>query len=316
MKLIKVILSLLLGMSLVGCSASEQKTVDDGKLKIVTTIFPVYDWTKQILSGVDTDTELTLLMDNGTDFHSYQPSAADMIQISDADIFVYVGGESENWVSDALKNATNKDMKVINLIDVLGQQVKTEEVIEGMTEESEDEEIDEHVWLSLKNAKIFTEAIRDAIIEKDETNASIYRANTDAYLSVLDAMDTSYQSLVDYVDQDTIVVGDRFPFRYLCDDYGLQYYAAFPGCSAETEASFYTIKFLADKLDEENLNSIITIDGSDQLLAITIIQTSKNPDRQVLTMNSMQSVTDKDDTSYIDIMSENLLTLEKVLRNL
>lgn len=218
-------------------------------LKIVTTIFPEYDWVREILGDKADHAEVTMLLDNGVDLHSYQLTADDIIKISDCDLFIHVGGESDGWVEDALKEAANKDMQVINLLDVLGEQVKEEEVVEGMEaeeEESEDEdepEDDEHVWLSLKNAETLCNAITDALEEIDPANKDAYAANTASYLEKLAALDGEYQTVVDNAARKTVLFGDRFPFRYLVDDYGLSYYAAFAGCSAETEASFETYFF-------------------------------------------------------------------------
>ena len=232
-------------------SISAQSASQSGSkpLKIVTTIFPEYDWVREILGDKADHAEVTMLLDNGVDLHSYQLTADDIIKISDCDLFIHVGGESDGWVEDALKEAANKDMQVINLLDVLGEQVKEEEVVEGMEaeeEESEDEdepEYDEHVWLSLKNAETLCNAITDALEEIDPANKDAYAANTASYLEKLAALDGEYQTVVDNAARKTVLFGDRFPFRYLVDDYGLSYYAAFAGCSAETEASFETYFF-------------------------------------------------------------------------
>ena len=218
------------------------------KISIVTTIFPEYDWVREILGDKADSAEITMLLDNGVDLHSYQPTADDLIKISDCDLFVYVGGESDGWVDDALKNATNKNRKVINLLEILGDSVKEEETVEGMQEEEEDheeKEYDEHVWLSLKNAKTLVGAISAALQELDPGNKDTYATNAAAYIEKLSALDGEYQAAVSAGTYQTLLFGDRFPFRYLVDDYGLSYYAAFVGCSAESEASFETVSFLA-----------------------------------------------------------------------
>ena len=269
--------------------------------------------------------DLTMLLDNGVDLHSYQPTADDIMKISDCDLFIYVGGESDAWVEDALKEAVNKDMKVINLLDVLGNSVKEEEVVEGMEAEEEEEEdgadeepeYDEHVWLSLRNAKVLCKAIADYLAEIDTENADTYQDNEKAYADKLDELDKKYRETLDSASQKTLLFGDRFPFRYMVDDYGLSYYAAFVGCSAETEASFETITFLAGKTDELGLKNIMTIEKSDQKIAKTIIRNTKGKNQGILTLDSMQSTTSDDvkkGATYFSIMENNLNVLQKALQ--
>lgn len=309
---------------------TSQKTTTEAssgeKLKIVTTIFPEYDWVKQILGEESSNAELTMLLDDGVDLHSYQPTAEDITKISDCDLFIYVGGESDAWVDDALKEAVNKNMKVINLLDVLGNTVKEEEVVEGMEAEEEEEEsegaeeepeYDEHVWLSLKNAQVLCKEIGKDLEDLDKAHADVYQKNTDAYVEALAALDKKYQETVDVANQKTLLFGDRFPFRYMVDDYGLTYYAAFVGCSAETEASFKTISFLAKKVDELGLRYVMTIEKSDQKIAKTIIQNTKEKNQQILTLDSMQSTTSKDvenGTTYLSVMADNLNVLKEALQ--
>ena len=310
-----------------GCTANEntsENTSSANKLSIVTTIFPEYDWTREILGENADNTELTMLLDNGVDLHSYQPTADDIIKISDCDLFIYVGGESDGWVDDALKNAANKDMKVINLLDVLGDNVKTEETVEGMQEEEEEhendeeheEEKDEHVWLSLKNAEVLCSAIADALEEIDPDNKAAYAANASAYIAELSALDKDYSDTVNNAARKTVLFGDRFPFRYMVDDYGLSYYAAFAGCSAETEASFETVSFLAKKTDELGLPCILTIEGAKHNIAETIVQNTGSKDQKILTMDSMQATTSedvKDGVTYLTVMDKNLSVLKEAL---
>ena len=310
---------------------TDAQSVPEKHLNIVTTIFPEYDWVREILGDNAGNADLTMLLDNGVDLHSYQPTAQDILKISTCDLFIYVGGESDGWVSDALQEAANKDMKVIDLLDVLDDAVKEEEIVEGMEageehgdgededheEEEEGPEYDEHVWLSLRNAKVLCEAITNALTEIDPDHAADYRSNLTSYSEKLDALDAAYQSAVDSASRKTLLFGDRFPFRYLVDDYGLSYYAAFAGCSAETEASFRTITFLADKVDEFNLTSVLTIESSDQKIAQTIIQNTKEKNQNILTLNSMQSVTSNDvaaGSGYLSIMESNLDVLKEALQ--
>lgn len=330
-RIFAVFFSLLLATGILGgCGKAESSSISAPSasqsgikpLKIVTTIFPEYDWVREILGDKADHAEVTMLLDNGVDLHSYQPTADDIIKISDCDLFIYVGGESDGWVEDALKEATNKEMQVINLLDVLGEQVKEEEVVEGMEaeeEESEDEnepEYDEHVWLSLKNAETLCNAISDALEEIDPANKDAYATNAASYLEKLAALDGEYQTVVDNAARKTVLFGDRFPFRYLVDDYGLSYYAAFAGCSAETEASFETISFLAQKVDELKLPCVLTIEGAQHKIAETIVQNTAEKNQSILTLDSMQSTTSTDvanGTTYLSVMESNLDVLKQAL---
>lgn len=477
---------------------NNSKENNDEKLKVVTTIFPEYDWVKQIAGDEISNMDLTLLLDNGVDLHSYQPTAEDIMKVSDCDLFVYVGGESDGWVEDALKEAVNKDMKVVNLLEVLKDTVKTEEAMPGMQAEDghnhgythfadsdvqdrnlsdwagdwqsvypylqdgtldpvmerkaesgdktaeeyhsyyengyktdvtaieidgdnntisftkdgetatatyqyegfqiydyksgnrgvryffeavggskdapkyvqfsdhgiapgkaehfhiysgndgfealseemenwptyypadmtgdeiaedmlehEEKEYDEHVWLSLKNAKTLCSAIADALETADPEKKDIYEENVKQYLTELSALDAQYQDVVNSASQTTLLFGDRFPFRYLVDDYELSYYAAFAGCSAESEASFETISFLAKKIDELGLKNVMTIEKSDQKIAKTIIENTKDKNQKILTLDSMQSTTSgdvADGTTYLSVMESNLDVLKEALQ--
>ena len=312
--------------ALAGCGKQNDTNQTD-KLSIVTTIFPEYDWVREILGEKADNAEITMLLDNGVDLHSYQPTADDIVKISDCDLFIYVGGESDEWVEDALRNAANRNMKVINLLEVLGDSVKTEEIVEGMQEEEHEhedaeeheheEEADEHVWLSLKNAKMLVRVISKALQELDPDSKDIYAANADAYVKKLSALDAEYQAAVDAASNKTILFGDRFPFRYLVDDYGLRYYAAFVGCSAETEAGFETISFLAKRVDEWKLPCVLTIEGAQHKIAETVVRNTTAKNQRVLTMDSMQSTTTQDvknGTTYLSVMEKNLSVLKEALR--
>ena len=306
-------------------SNQETKIQKESNIKVVTTIFPEYDWVRQIAGKEADQMDITMLLDNGVDLHSYQPTAEDIMKVSDCDLFVYVGGESDSWVDDALKQVKNKDMQVVNLLDVLGNSVKEEEVIEGMEPEEEEEEggeeeepeYDEHVWLSVKNAEVLSKAIADALEKADPDHKDVYQENASAYSEKLKNLDAKYQEVVDGASQKTLLFGDRFPFRYLVDDYGLSYYAAFVGCSAESEASFETISFLANKVDELGLKDIMAIENSNQKIAKTIIENTKEKNQKILTLYSMQStISDdvKNGTTYLSVMEKNLEVLKEALQ--
>lgn len=319
-KILALLLALWIPAAVLSGCAPQDDSAAFNKLNIVTTIFPAYDWVREIL-GAETDrAEITMLLDSGVDLHSYQPTVDDIVKISDCDLFLYVGGESDGWVEDALKNAPNKDRKVIRLLDVLGGSAKAEETVEGMQEEEHDHEeeaeYDEHIWLSLKNAQVLVAAISEALQETDPARKDTYAANAAAYAEKLSALDGEYRAAVDSGKYKTLLFGDRFPFRYLADDYGLDYYAAFPGCSAETEASFETVSFLAGKMDALGLPCVLTIEGTQHKIAETIVQNTAQKNQQVLTMDSMQAVTANDaasGVSYLSIMEKNLSVLKKAL---
>lgn len=475
-------------------------------IKIVSTIFPQYDWVRQILGDNADNAELTLLLNSGVDLHSYQPTVDDIVAISTCDMFIYVGGESDAWVEDALAAASNEDMVVINLLEVLGDAVVEEEIIEGMehdhdhsheeidpdnigdrelsyyaedwvtienalnsgamdgyvqhnaeanetdfdsqmtafqthwasdypafeitenglvldgtavayryagyelivgddsvtvwygyeavdtmgvapkfiafndhTAESDDHdhehehedehdhekpshfhmrygdeslsalveiegwaptyflssmsneavaeamsghshdeaELDEHVWLSLRHAQTLTTYIADKLGEVDPENSAVYTANANTYNGKLSALDAEYQSVVDSASIKTLLFADRFPFRYLVDDYNLDYYAAFSGCSAETEASFETIVFLATKINELRLENILVIESSDKSIAETVSENTNDKNQQILVLDSIQSVTSSGIASgatYLSAMESNLAVLEEALK--
>ena len=335
-RIFPLFLALAVAVSLLaGCgkkNATESGESESDKLRVVATIFPGYDWVHQIMGDRAAAADLTMLLDNGVDLHSYQPTTDDIIKVFDCDLFIYVGGESDGWAENALKTAANKDIKVVSLLEVLGERVKTEEIVEGMQDadhahahdhehehdhgHDHEEEADEHVWLSLKNAAVLVDAISNALQELDPDNKDIYAANASAYIEKLSVLDGAYQSAVDGAARKTVLFGDRFPFRYLADDYGLRYYAAFVGCSAESEASFETVSFLAKKVDELGLPCVLTIEGKNHKIAETIVQSTAMKNQKVLTMDSMQSMTSEDaanGTTYLSVMEQNLSVLREAL---
>lgn len=301
---------LLLLTVVAGCG---EKTQPGGKLHVVVTIFPAYDWVRQVVGEGSEQAELTLLLDNGTDLHSYQPSVDDMVEIARADVFIYVGGPSDDWVSDALKTSDKPDRIVIDLMDVLGDAAKEEEQTEGMMPDSEEDgaEYDEHVWLSLRNAALFCGYIADRLGEVDPDHAALYQANAEAYTRQLNDLDALYRAAVEASSVKTLLFADRFPFRYLVDDYELSYYAAFAGCSAETEASFETVVFLADKVDELGLHCILQTESADGSLADTIRRNTARQDQTIMVLNALQSGQGE---TYLRVMESNLSVLREALQ--
>lgn len=318
-KIIKHILPIFSALLILLCfsACGDVKTAESDKIKVVCTVFPIYDWTREIVGD---KAEIIWLAQNGTDMHSFQPSAADMVKIAECDILIYIGGESDKWVDETVKQYENEKRALINLTSLLGDSLKEEEHTEGMQEEheqgEEETEYDEHVWLSLKNAVLFSGAIADALAEKDPENADFYKENVRNYTEKLNALDGEYEKAVSKAQNKTLLFADRFPFRYLTEDYGLSYYAAFPGCSAETEASFETVAFLSAKTDELGLKYILKTETAATKIAETVIANTKEKNQQILVLDSMQSVGIKDamnGTTYLSVMEKNLETLKKAL---
>ena len=329
-------------MMFVACGAdSEKKAPANKKISVVASIYPQYDWLKNVLGERADSVDLKLLVKNGTDLHSYKPSAQDIASIAGADLVVYVGGESDGWIEKALAATPQAGRVEVNMMKVLGDRVKEEEVVEGMqvdpsassgteehhehAERHEDEhhhheevENDEHIWLSLKNAWILVNALAQSLSKVDTANSSIYTANAAVYNGNLWVLDQEFASAISGAENKIILFGDRFPFRYLVDDYGIKYYAAFVGCSAESEASFETVAFLANKMDSLALPAIFTIDGSNGKIAHAILEASKkSKETPVLVLNSMQSVTDeqvKAGADYLSMMRDNLEVLKKAIK--
>ena len=334
----------------------EQNSIEKGnsnKISIVCTTFPQYDWVKNILGEEAERFYVTLLLDNGVDMHSYQPAVKDIATAGSSDLFIYVGGESDTWVEDALKEAKNKDLKAINLMETLDNFVKEEEVVEGMQEErkslghsheksskekqeqtqkeshensqeingqkeaaDEEPEYDEHIWLSIRNAEIMVKNIEKALEQLDSDNAKVYQNNAENYIKKLDTLDKQYANTIQNAKYKAILFGDRFPFRYMADDYDLKYYAAFAGCSAETMAGFETVTFLAKKADELRLPVILTIENSDGRIAEAVKSNTTKKNQKILVMNSLQSVTKEqiaDGITYLQVMQENLSVLSEAL---
>ena len=334
----------------------EQNSIEKGnsnKISIVCTTFPQYDWVKNILGEEAERFNVTLLLDNGVDMHSYQPAVKDIATAGSSDLFIYVGGESDTWVEDALKEAKNKDLKAINLMETLDNFVKEEEVVEGMQEErkslghsheksskekqeqtqkeshensqeingqkeaaDEEPEYDEHICLSIRNAEIMVKNIEKAIEQFDSDNAKVYQNNAENYIKKLDTLDKQYANTIQNAKYKAILFGDRFPFRYMADDYDLKYYAAFAGCSAETMAGFETVTFLAKKADELQLPVILTIENSDGRIAEAVKSNTTKKNQKILAMNSLQSVTKEqlaDGITYLQVMQENLSVLSEAL---
>ena len=312
-KLISLFLSFIIIFSFAACADNVTDIPeDDGKLTVVTTVFPVYDWTRNVTGGI---CNVIYLDKSGADMHSFEPTASDIVLLAEADVFIHIGGVSDKWVDSAVESAKNDSLEVLSLMTVTG--VLEEETVEGMQihdhSEMNTDEYDEHIWLSLKKAQTAVNAICETLCKADSENAETYRSNAAAYTDKLSELDGRYTSLMSSAKRNTILVADRFPFRYLTEDYGIEYFAAFPGCSAESEASFETMTFLIEKTKELSLPCILVIEKSDGKLADTI---SRETGVKVLTLGSCQSVTQADadkGLTYLSVMENNLTTLTEAL---
>lgn len=314
-KILCAVLALVMTLCLFASCGGNTDTppADDDKLSIVCTIFPQYDWVREILGEKLDDAQLTLLLDSGTDLHSYQPTAGDLMTIGSADLFIYVGGESDKWVPDALKTAG--EVNTLNLMEVLGDTARLESdegILEGDEEGEEEEAYDEHIWLSLRNAFTLCKAITEKLCEIDAANADVYRKNNTAYCGKLNELDNKMTDKIGTFPVDTVVCADRFPFMYLMKDYVIDYYAAFSGCSAESEASFRTVVSLAEKVDELGLKYIFQTENPLADIAKTVVETTETKDQQILVLDSMQAVTAAkiaEGVTYYSTMEKNINTL-------
>ncbi|MGN0470748.1 MAG: metal ABC transporter substrate-binding protein [Acutalibacteraceae bacterium] len=314
-----IITSLILVATLCACgnkenSVSKAQSGSDGKISVVTTIFPPYDFARQI--GGD-NVDLTMLLKPGTESHNYDPTPQDIIKIQNCDLFIYVGGESDEWVRDILESNDSKPKKIISLMDCVD--TVQEEIVEGMEQDKDEDddshkiEYDEHVWTSPKNAIIISKKISSALVELYKDNAKVYEKNTTEYSKKLSLLDSKFQNIVDNAKRKTIIFGDRFPMRYFADEYGLKYYAAFPGCSSETEPSAATVSFLIDKVKAEKIPVVFSIEFSNGKVADTICE---DTGAKKLTFHSCHNVTQEQFDSgvtYIDLMNQNAENIKEAL---
>ncbi len=312
-----IIAALTVSMTGRGCD----KGKNSEKISIVTTVFPAYDWAREIIGDEKDRFDISLIADNGTDLHSYQPTAEDILAISECDLLIYVGGASDEWVAEAAERSGNKEMRVISLLDAAGEAVLDEEHLNGPGgdhshgDEAHDES-DEHVWLSLRAAQILTEELEEEIASADPSRGATYEKNAVEYIGRLHELDQKYAAKFEKASENVLIFADRFPFRYLLNDYGIDYRAAFDGCSAETEADFETLVYLIDQADLYDVPMILTMEGSDGKIARTVAAGTEKDDQKIAAVNSMQYVTSgdiEDGASYIKIMENNLEILSEAL---
>lgn len=316
-RVLSILLVLVIIVTLFGACSQEpvNNDKDSGKLKIITTIFPPYDFARNIVAD---KADVNMLLPLGSESHSFEPSTQDIIAIQSCDVFICIGGESEKWVEKVADSIDETKVKIIYLVDLVD--AKQEEIVEGMeADEDEDEkggakvEYDEHVWTSPVNAERITKSICDAICEKDEANAKEYQYNASAYTAKLEKLDSDYREMVSTAKRDRIVVADRFPFRYLCDEYNIKYSAAFAGCSASTDPSANTVKYLINKVNDEKIPVIFYIEFSQKTVANTVLQSTN---AKAMELHSCHNISKEDfdnGIGYIELMTRNLEALREAL---
>lgn len=304
---------LLLSMLLAGCAQQNPNAQNTG-IRIVTSAYPAYDFARQVTGSTE---NLQMLTRPGIDPHEYEPTPQNIIDIQNCDVFIYNGGESDVWVEELLKNVDNDHMRIIRMMDCVN--LLEEETVEGMdvVDESHvhtDEEYDEHIWLSPVNVMHIAESIRDTLIETDPANKDAYTENASEFVTALEELDAQFRDIVANAKRTTIVFADRFPARYFTEEYDLTYYAAFPGCSSQTEPSAATVAFLIDKVQEEGIPCVFTVPYSQSSLPQTV---SEATGASVLSFNSFHNVGTKEygQVTYLDIMKENAEALKHALND-
>lgn len=314
--IISLVIIMLIATVLFGCTKKDSKVDSEGvekKISVVTTIFPIYDFVRQIAGD---HVDLTMMLPPGAESHSYEPTPQDIIKLHQSKLFIYVGGDSDAWV-DGILDSTNKDkMNILTLMDCVD--VVEEELVDGMQEEEEEEEggeaeLDEHVWTSPKNAVLIVAKITEELCEIDPDNSESYKKNAQSYTKELNTLDQSFKEVVDNSARKEIILGDRFPFRYFVDTYGLKYYAAFPGCSTDTEPSASTVSFLIDKVKEDKIPVIFHIELSNEQMCDSIANAT-GAKKELL--NAVHNVSKKDfeaGVTYIDLMEHNVKVLKEAL---
>ncbi len=313
----KKIITLLLSLVFVagvfsGCNGGK---TDNAKYSVVCTVFSEYEWTREIAAG-DDDTEVKLLGGKGVDLHNYQPTIKDVAEISRCDMFVYVGGISDGWTKNVLSSAENKNMRTVKLFDVLSSRLKEEDEEDDHDHDHDETEYDEHLWLSLKNAVIVAEKIKDELTAMNPDKGELYASNFAAYKQKLQALDGEYAAAVSSANVKTLVFADRFPFRYMTEDYGIEYFAAFPGCSSESEISPAKIMSLAAKIDEYKLKCVVILSDSKEDAAKSVIDKTTDKNQKIVKLDSLQSVSTKDiqnGKTYLSAMQSNLAALKTAL---
>ena len=314
-----MILALLLLLS--ACGQSTEEDTDPDQLTVVATVFPAYDFARAV--GGDL-ADVQLLLPPGTENHSYEPTPADILAVQDCDLFIYLGGESDTWVETILESVElrGQTLRMVDCVPLL-----EEETVEGMEsyEEGHDHDhdeapglgevvgYDEHVWTSPKNAALITRAVGDKLAELDPANADTYAANSADYAAQIEDLDREFADFFAGVEDRTMVFGDRFPLRYFAEEFNIDYYAAFPGCSTQTEPSAATIAFLTDKVREEQIPTVWYIEFSNHLVADSIAESAGVKTAMFHTCHNVSADDLAAGATYVSLMEQNLETLRENL---
>jgi len=317
----KILLAFLMLVLVSGCSCKNSSPEDNNKINVVCTVFPQYDFVREIAKD---KVNLTMLLPPGTEAHSYEPSPGDIIALKEADLFIAIGGESEHWAlhlleSEELKNTNT--LLLLNAVNTLNEEHKVgmDDVNHGHSHVHDtncnhhDEEYDEHIWTSPENAIIMCNKICDALIKADRKNASFYLDNLNTYIKKLKKLNAEFTSLAKKAKRNTIVVGDRFPLRYLTEEISLDYYAAFPGCSSKSEPSVNTVIYLCNKAKEEKIPVIFSVDYSDGRIAKTIAEANNAKCMRLYSCHNLSKDQFKNGETYISLMKKNHSALKEAL---
>ena len=295
---------LCLCLILCGCTAEPEQTHDKSKLQIVCTSFPAYDFAREIAAD---RAELTLLIKPGSEVHSYEPTPKDMIRIQESDLFICNGGESEQWA----KTLITPELNTIYMMDCVDT---VEDSADGIYNAEDGEpELDEHVWTSPLNAIKISEEICNALCKLDTANAEAYKTNLAAYKSQLRSLDREFRQVIKNSGKHTLVFADRFPMRYFALEYGLDCYAAFPGCSSETEPSAKTVAYLIDRVREDKIPAVLYMEFSNQKMADVICEDTGCKKLPFYSAHSVSDEQFRQGVSYLDLMRINLNSLKEAL---
>ncbi len=304
-RIMSVIISVVMFCLFTACG--NETAEDNSRLKIVATLFPQYDFAKQITGD---NAEVTLLLTPGSESHTYEPTPKDVSKIQQADIFLYIGGESEVWVDEVLESAQNKNLKTVRLMDYINP---IEESHEDDEHDHDQTEYDEHIFTSLRNSQVLLDEICNAVCEEDKENEETYQKNADAYSEKISELDTKFTDMIDNAQRKTVVFGDRFPFAYFAKDYGLDCHAAFSGCSSETEASSATISSLIDIVKKDNVPTVFYIEFSSQSIAGKIADASGAKTALLHSCHNISKEDLENGTTYVDLMTQNYQNLSEAL---
>lgn len=323
MKIFKTFIIALLLLFCASCSSTSEFP-DNGNVNVMATIFPPYDFAREL--GGD-NINLKMLLPPGSETHSYEPTPQDIINIQNSDLFIYAGGESDEWIRELLDSVDTKNIKILSLVDLcplleeenkegmqLSGALSHEHIHDENCEHEHKHESDEHVWTSPKNVMLICNEICDILCELDPDNSETYSERLINYTSQLSMLDSSLREISEISENNTLIFADRFPFRYLTEEYSWNYYAAFPGCAEQTEPSIKTIMFLIDKIKEENIPYVFYREFSSHTLADTV---AEETGAKTAMLHSCHNVTKQEfeaGITYIDLMTKNIEILKEALK--